>query len=461
MKLTRIIIPIVLVTFLGLGYFFYQQTSDTIQDPNIETEVMSGPFRVTVDATGELQAKRSEKIRGPQGMRSIQIYQTTVSNIVPEGTVVKAGEYVANLDRTELDGKVKEVQTEIEKIETQLEQARIDTAIEMRQIRDDLINLKFAKEEKLLQVEQNKFEPQSVIQQTQIELQKTEREFTQLQEKYKLTQVKSEAKVAEIMASLKQNQLKLQRLLDVGKEFRINAPKDGMVIYARSWNGKISSGSQISAWDPVVAELPDLSDMVSKTYVNEVDISKVKKGQDATITVDAFPDNSYPGYVVQVANIGEQLRGYDSKVFEVIVQLNEVDSILRPAMTTGIEIVTEVYDEVTYVPLEAIHSDSVTFVFLKTPEGVIKQEVVTGSSNENDIIIDLGVKPKDVIYLSTLEKNEDLPFNYLEMGLKEKALAEQQKAKKKREEKARQKMKAVKNEEISSNDSGSSGIIIF
>ncbi|MCK7532908.1 MAG: HlyD family efflux transporter periplasmic adaptor subunit [Marinilabiliales bacterium] len=81
-----------------------------------------------------------------------------------------------------------------------------------------------------------------------------------------------------------------------------------MVIYKREWNGaKRKVGSEISPWDPVVATLPDLSSMISKTYVNEIDVSKVKAGQRVRLTVDAFPEKSYTGAVISVANIGEQL----------------------------------------------------------------------------------------------------------------------------------------------------------
>ena len=113
-------------------------------------------------------------------MRAAGIYETTISDLVTEGTILEQGAYVANLDRTEIAGKMSNVQTEIEKIQTQLEQAKIDTAIELRGIRDEIVNLGFTKKEKLLNVEQNKYEPQSVIQQTQLDLERTERDYKQL-----------------------------------------------------------------------------------------------------------------------------------------------------------------------------------------------------------------------------------------------------------------------------------------
>ncbi len=69
-----------------------------------------------------------------------------------------------------------------------------------------------------------------------------------------------------------------------------------MVIYRRGWDGqKQGVGTEISVWDPIVAELPNLKEMKSKTYVNEIDISKVKVKQEVRIGVDAFPDKKFTG----------------------------------------------------------------------------------------------------------------------------------------------------------------------
>src|SRR2546428_323858 len=70
------------------------------------------------------------------------------------------------------------------------------------------------------------------------------------------------------------NQVKIVQ--DVMQGFTIKAPSAGMVIYEKEWNGKKRVvGSQIGAWEPTVATLPDLSHMESMTYVNEIDIRKV------------------------------------------------------------------------------------------------------------------------------------------------------------------------------------------
>ena len=180
-----------------------------------------------------------------------------------------------------------------------------------------------------------------------------------------------------------------------------------MIIYKRDRMGaKRKLGSSINPWDNVVATLPDMSSMISKTYVNEIDVSKVKPGQHVEIAVDAFPEKTYTGTVTNVANIGEQLPNADAKVFEVLIEVDGTDPILRPSMTTGNKIITKTIRDVTYIPLESVQAgpDSIPFVYLKNGT---KQIVVLGESNENNVVIEQGLQAGMQIYLSTPAKAED------------------------------------------------------
>lgn len=432
------------------------------QVDDLLSAVVKGPMEVTVTGTGELNAKKSVKIRAPQGMRPAGIYETTLSDLVPEGTVVKEGDYVASLDRTELAGKMSTVQTELEKVQTQLEQAKIDTAIDLRALRDEIINLDFSKKQKLLEVEQSKYEPQSVIQRAELDLEQTERDYKQILTKYELKQQQAVAKIEEINALKRQSQQQLQKYLDLSNDFNIFAPKTGMVIYARTWNGKVEPGSRVTAWDPVVAELPDLTDMISKTYVNEVDISKVQVGQSVEVKVDAFPDRKYTGAVLKVANIGEQLRGYDAKVFEVVVQVNEVDSIMRPAMTTSNEIVTDVLGDVLQIPLEALFSDSLSFVYKQTGSKIVKQEVITGISNDDMIVVEFGLEEGESVYLSEPTNKASFSFIPIDSSIKDEIRERQEQEKRAREAQAMERRKKMENVDMPSPTSeGGGGIIII
>ena len=462
MKLKTLLIPVIILIVAAGGWYWLKPTQSKKENVQLSTRVKKGDFKVKVTATGELQAKRSEKITGPQGMRTVGIWQTNITDLVAEGTVVKAGQYVATLDKTELTNKMRDAQTEIDKILTQLEQAKIDTAIEMRGLRDQLVNLQFQKKEKDLQLEQSKYEPQSVIQQAKLDLERSERDYQQLLQRLQLTKEKSQAKISEINTSLRLNQDKLARLSELAGQFTVMAPKDGMVIYARSWDGsKITPGSQVNAWEPIVAELPDLTEMISKTYVNEVDISKVRKGQDVKLKIDAFPDHSYTGKVIQVANIGEQLKDYDAKVFEVIIQVDLSDSIMRPAMTTSNEIVTYIYKDVLSIPIEALQSDTLSFVYKKADGKIVKQEVITGDGNDDEVIIAFGLNAEDEVLLIAPKEAEKLAFMPLDKKIKEDIRKKQEAERKKREAEVLARMKQVPEENLQTESSGGGGGMII
>jgi HlyD family secretion protein len=142
--------------------------------------------------------------------------------------------------------------------------------------------------------------------------------------------------------------------------------------------------------------------MMSKTYVNEVDVRKVKNGQKVEIGLDAYPDKKLSGTVINVANVGEQRPNSDAKVFQVDVQIAGTDPSLRPAMTTSNKIITMVLDSVLFVPLECLHSiaDSITYVYKREGITTVKQEIMLGETNANDAVILAGLSEKDFVYLS-------------------------------------------------------------
>jgi HlyD family secretion protein len=199
-------------------------------------------------------------------------------------------------------------------------------------------------------------------------------------------------------------------MLTLAESFQIRANEPGMVVYHKGFDGKpIKAGSQMSTWDPVVATLPDLTTMLSKTYINEVDVRKVKVGQVVEIGLDAFPDKKLLGEVIRVANVGEQSPNSDSKVFEATIEIAGTDPLLRPAMTTSNEIIVNELDSVISVPLESLHSfeDSITFVYKKSGLATVKQEVQIGQTNSNAAVIALGLEANDKVFLSIPQGMEE------------------------------------------------------
>lgn len=414
MKRNLIIGSGVLVVLL-IGYFVVRgNKSGDVAD--IMSTVKRGKFKVEIETTGELEAKNSVKILGPQSLRNFQIWNVTIQSIVDEGTVVKKGDWIATLDRSEFQNKFTAKQIELDKANSKFNQTQLDTTLTMRQSRDELINLKYAVEETEIVLEQSKFEPPATIKQAEINLDKAKRAYTQAAENNKIKKKQNIEKMREVSAELRKVQAEFDGMTKVLQSFNIMAPEDGMVIYTKGWDGKaIKAGSQIQMWEPTVATLPDLTKMQSKTYVNEVDVRKVKVGQSVDLGLDAYPDKKLTGLVTRVANVGEQRPNSDAKVFEVSVEINGTDPTLRPSMTTSNKIIASVVDNVLYIPLECLHSqfDSITYVFKKSGLKTIKQEVTVGETNSNDAVVVDGLANDDRIFLSIPSGLEDQKIELL------------------------------------------------
>lgn len=392
-----------------LLYFFLRGNRDN-KATDLFSTVKKGQFKIEIETTGELEAKNSVSILGPGGLRNFQIWQVTIQDMVDEGTVVKKGDWVATLDRSEFQNKYSQKQIELEKANSKFVQTQLDTTLQMRQSRDELINLKFGVEEKDIVLQQSKYEPPASIKQAEINLEKAQRAYEQALENYKIKKNQNVEKMREVEAELRKVRDEFTGMTAVLESFNVVAPEDGMVIYRKDWDGKpVKAGSQIHMWEPTVATLPDLTKMVSKTFVNEVDIRKIKAGQKVEVGLDAYPEKRLTGSVIRVANVGEQRPNSDSKVFEVIVELNGTDPTLRPAMTTSNNIIANVIDSATFIPLEGLHSqyDSITFVYKRDGLNTIKQEVLTGETNANEVIILDGLAANERIYLSTPKGYED------------------------------------------------------
>lgn len=430
----KIIVAIAALVILIVIFFVFGTSEKDKAAPQF-VKVSNGLFEVLVTVTGELKAQNSEDIEAPTELRgrSFRISDVKIQDLIPEGTVVDSGAYVATLDRSALSNRLKEIEDELEKSQQVYLKTQLDTTLTLRELRNSLVNLKFEMEEKQIVVDQSKYEPPATQRQAQINLDKSGRSYSQALYNYTLKREQAEASMKEVAINLEKQKRERQDMMGIMNKFVIHAPKPGMVIYYREWSGqKRKVGSTISPWDLTVATLPDLSVMNSKTYVNEIDISKIKKGQIVRVGVDAFPEKKYSGEVTEVANIGEQLPNTDAKVFEVVIRVNGFDPILRPSMTTSNQIITNVYENVQSLPLEAIHADdSLSFVYTKKGK---KQIVVTGEMNENYIIIEKGLSSNDEVYLSVPEKPEsfDLAGKELISIIKEKI-----KSKKLKEEKLR------------------------
>lgn len=404
-----LIAGVVMAVAAGIWYFL----PTTQEDVSFYAEVKKGEFVVKVSTTGELEAQNFVRIIAPEGLRQARLYNVKISELIPEGTVVDSGDVVAKLDRSSIADKISDAASELSKAQSKFTQTRLDTALELRQARDNLKDLLFAIEEKKIVVEQSAYEPPATQKQARIELEKAHRNYEQTKTNYELKRQQAVAKMQEANETLKQEQRKFEFLQELSTKFVIHAPEPGMLTYVREWGGnKRRAGSQISPWDATVATLPDLKVMNSRTYVNEVDIRKIKSGQQVNIGFDAYPDKKLSGVVTEVANVGEQRPNTDAKVFEVMIKVNETDTTLRPGMTTSNLILADVIPDATYIPLEAvqIQGDSISYVIVKEGMTFFRRKVNLGKTNENEVIVENGLSEGQIVLLSIPESPENIAF---------------------------------------------------
>ena len=389
------LLAILLMTWLTVG-------GESAEESIIYTLPTVGYFEVTITSSGELQAQNSTSITAPENMRQFRINNVPILNLVPEGTVVERGEFVAELDRSSLSNTLQDALLSLEEEETQLEQARLDSALTLSSARNNIVDLEYAAEQAQLVVEQSQYESPAVQRQVQIELEQARLRLQQARDNYQTQVRQAEANVRRTQTEVQEERNDVQRIREILNQFTIYAPENGMVIYKRNRDGsKVKEGSSISAWDPVVAELPDFSVMESLTYINEVDIQKVRLGQQVDIGLDAMPEKQLSGQVTSVANIGEQRPNSNSKVFQVTIRVNESDSTLRPAMTTSNTIHISSVDSALYVPLETIHTyNDMDIVYKREGQSPVMQQVLMGMMNENHVVILEGVEAADQLYLS-------------------------------------------------------------
>ncbi len=411
LKRIGILFLFLVVIFFTFKIIFTTSNTDTL----ITTNVLKGNFQTLVYSTGQLQAEKSVSINAPSELsaRLINIYEIKVTDLIEEGTVVDSGDYVASLDHSAVEEKLTEAMSDLSEKMDAYDDAKIDTNINLSNLRDELITSRMDLEEKQLVLKQSVYESPAVIRQAKLDVEKAQRKLDQDHRNYELKKQQNIITMARAENAVKRTRAQIKEIEDLFDAIDIKAPAPGMLIYAFDRMGnKIKVGSTVNRWMPKIAELPDLTSMTSKTFINEIDISKVKKGQKVKVGVDAFPEKEFDGEVIEVANIGQVIPGGDTKAFEVTIKIFGYDKDLKPAMTTSNIISSTTLEDVLYVPLEAVfHNDSLSYIIRKKVPSK-RQIIETGAENGNYVVVKKGISEDEEILMHEpyTEDAEDIKF---------------------------------------------------
>jgi len=326
------------------------------------------------------------------------------------GDEVAKGQTVAELEKTDLEAMVAQRQAELELARARL--AAVDSLLpkEVEKTRLDLEET----EATYLLAEQSLARKRQLLDQKVI----AEDELDQAEERYTV----SRARVASMSKEL---ELAETRHVEEGRQARaevaraaatldnglvqlsyatITAPIDGVIASVSTEEGEtVAAGMQA----PTFVTIIDLARLQVDAYVDEVDIGKVRVGQRAEFTVDAFPATVFEGYVSAIypkAVIQDNVVNYD-----VVVDIETpYHGRLRPEMTANVTVFLEEREGVLAIPARAVQRERGKNVVYVLGNGHAEpREIKVGWRDGRWIEVASGLRADEIVLLEAPDKNRE------------------------------------------------------
>ena len=318
-------------------------------------EIKKGEFQASLNETGELHAVKSRIITIPYigwkyGGRM------KITELRDHGDDVAEGDSIAQIDQSGVMKVLAEKENTLEIERANLNKLYAEQKSRLKQLQTELASTKAALNMSKVQLEKHQFESSNKQVIKKLELERAEVEYDKVQQQLKLTDIVLE------------NELKIQKLKIVQLEADLADAKEALAqltvfsplkgIMQLMENGR--SGQMIKVGDELYqgekfACVPDLSEMKVETTVNETDIAKIDLEQKVAVRLDAFPNRPFQGRIIEIGRLSykkdEKSR---TKIFDVIVLLDESDPVLKPGMTVRCEIQYAQLQNVLYVENDCI-----------------------------------------------------------------------------------------------------------
>jgi RND family efflux transporter MFP subunit len=384
---------IIIAVIFILSDFF-----SSTESGNIPTfKVKKNNFLVSLTESGEIYAKDAVSISTPRVRGNLKIVY-----LIPQGTYVKAGDTVVAFDPTEAISQMKDAEAKLEIAISNKDKLIANQKSQLTNAESNLKGAELSFELSKLNLEQMKFEAEVKQQEAKLQHQKNELALKKAKQDVESQKIVHQSELANVNIDVQQKKSDLDRAKRELELLFLIAPREGLVVYETNWatGRKIALGD--TPWPGMnIITLPDLSQMQSQTYVNEVDVSKVRKGQKVFVKLDAFPDSTFIGVIGNVASLGKSKDLNSSiKVFEIIVEIKSRSEILKPGMSTSNKIIINEIPNVLFIPQEAVfekHNKKV--IYIKNGSSFEEKEVELGDKSEDYIIIKNGLRENEEIAL--------------------------------------------------------------
>ncbi|MFA5238470.1 MAG: efflux RND transporter periplasmic adaptor subunit [Phycisphaerae bacterium] len=249
-------------------------------------------------------------------------------------------------------------------------------------------------------------------------LAKLESDVKQAEMALERTNRKAKADVVQAEAELKAKESEFERQKDKLKKneeqiakTKIYAPADGLVIYATSaktqgWRGNqepLDEGREVHEQEELIY-LPTASAVKAEVKIHETSLQKVKLGLPVIVTVDALPGRTFTGRVEKIAPLPDAQMVWmnpDLKVYNTEVYLDGNGEYLRTGMSCKAEIIIEEYEDVIYIPVQAVlRIAGEPTVYVQSSRGFEPRKVKIGLDNNRMIRIIEGLKVGEIVLLT-------------------------------------------------------------
>lgn len=393
-------IAIVVVAIIASGIFF----AGRVKHGSGKTfTIRKGNLEKVIACKGEVKGEKYTEINLPLEIRDqeLRVYQLKIVDLINEGKEVKRGDYIAKLDESQISNMMRNRVQDKEKLDADLRHAILDSTVSLSRRRESLANAKLDLEYLKIDLEQSKYESEAYQRKTQMSYQKAEMNIEKIKRDYQLEKNRLKIQVGRYERRAVELQAQIEKYQKALAATTIRTPEDGIVMFAKDWSGKTyGKDSEINIWRPLIATLPDMSVVITETYIKEIDIAKVQLNDSVRITIDALPDRVFHGSVVKIATIGEDHKDFDMKAFKLVIRFDRSDKALKPGMTANNEIIVDNLNDQLLVPLKAVFSKNGSqVVYLKRSGKIEEQEIELLAENEEFAAIGQGLKEGDVILL--------------------------------------------------------------
>ncbi|MDD4720640.1 MAG: efflux RND transporter periplasmic adaptor subunit [Bacteroides sp.] len=398
MKYTHSITSYRATLLLTLFFLFSCDNKEAQQIPI--GKVTKGTFYIDLYEEGEIEAVNSINILSPD--ISWRYGNLKITQIVRDGKEVAKGDTLVIFDPSEVERAIVEAEGQLEISQAELEKMKAQHESDLEDLNVEYEVTRISYEISKIRVESAVYESEIAKREIELNLEQAKISLDRAKEQIENRIKVQEEEIRQQNFGIERNRQRLEEGYKTLELLVLTSPSPGIAIIGENWStgNKFQVGDQCWSGMPLIL-LPDLSSLKTTAKINEVDISKIAKGQQVEIKPDAFSDSTFTGKVISVANLAVNKDNESRvKVFPIEVLINETNKNLLPGLTVSCRILVDQIENTLYVPIDAIFSQNGEhIIYKKSGKNFTAVKVELGASNSDYTIITKGLKEGDEIAL--------------------------------------------------------------